>query len=151
MIDAGSEALPAAQATAICQAIYPSTRHSKSLFNGLIVEGVLLQERVETGEGRADTVRFTYQRLSDHLRAEVLLERNTSNTELAAAVRELPDKQRTAVTLRYMADLTNAEIAQVMGTSTEAARRSVYEALEKLRAQIGDDLTTLGAAASQQL
>ncbi|HMS72377.1 MAG TPA: sigma-70 family RNA polymerase sigma factor [Baekduia sp.] len=69
--------------------------------------------------------------------------------EAWAAVRELPDKQRTAVTLRYMADLTNAEIAQVMGTSTDAARRSVYEALEKLRAQIGDDLTTLGAAASQ--
>lgn len=94
MIDAGSEALPAAQATAICQAIYPSTRHSKSLFNGLIVEGVLLQERVETGEGRADTVRFTYQRLSDHLRAEVLLERNTSNTELAAAVRSLAQHPR---------------------------------------------------------
>lgn len=94
MIDAGSEVLPATEATAICQAIHQSIRHSKSLFNGLVVEGVLLQERVETENGRADTVRFTYQRLSDHLRAEVLLERNTSNTDLAAAVRSLAQHPR---------------------------------------------------------
>lgn len=63
--------------------------------------------------------------------------------EAWAAVRGLPDKQRTAVTLRYMAGLDNAEIAAVMGTSTDAARRNVFEALEKLRAQIGTDLTDL--------
>jgi len=52
-------------------------------------------------------------------------------------VRALPDKQRHAVILRYRADLTHAEIAQVMGTSEPAARRNVFEGLERLRSHAG--------------
>ena len=51
-------------------------------------------------------------------------------------VRSLPDKQRSAVTLRYLADLSHAEIAEVMGTSEDAARRNVFEGLRRLRAGI---------------
>jgi len=49
------------------------------------------------------------------------------------AVRELPDRQRSAVTLRYMADLPHREIARAIGCSEEAARRSLHEGLTKLR------------------
>ncbi len=49
------------------------------------------------------------------------------------AVRELPDRQRSAVTLRYMADLPHRDIAQAIGCSEEAARRSLHEGLTKLR------------------
>lgn len=49
-------------------------------------------------------------------------------------VRELPDKQRVAVALRYAADLDFAGVSRAMGTSPEAARRNVHEALTKLRA-----------------
>jgi RNA polymerase sigma factor (sigma-70 family) len=52
---------------------------------------------------------------------------------LWSAVRELPDRQRSAVTLRYMADLPHREIAEAMGCSEEAARRSLHEGLTKLR------------------
>ena len=52
---------------------------------------------------------------------------------LWARVRELPHKQRQAVTLRYMGDLSYVEIAHVMETSEEAARRSVFEGLKRLR------------------
>lgn len=48
-------------------------------------------------------------------------------------VRALPTKQRHAVTLRYRADLTHREIAQVMDTSEPAARRNVFEGLRRLR------------------
>ncbi|HET6174134.1 MAG TPA: sigma-70 family RNA polymerase sigma factor [Gaiellales bacterium] len=48
-------------------------------------------------------------------------------------VRSLPGKQRTAVTLRYLADLSHREIAEVMGTSEDAARRNVFEGLRRLR------------------
>jgi RNA polymerase sigma factor (sigma-70 family) len=48
-------------------------------------------------------------------------------------VRTLPPKQRQAVTLRYLGDLTNQEIAGVMQTSVEAVRRSVFEGLKRLR------------------
>lgn len=49
-------------------------------------------------------------------------------------VRALPDKQRQAVTLRYRADFTHAEIAEVMDISEPAARRNVFEGLKRLRA-----------------
>jgi RNA polymerase sigma factor (sigma-70 family) len=48
-------------------------------------------------------------------------------------VRSLPGKQRTAVTLRYLADLSHREIAEVMQTSEAAARRNVFEGLTRLR------------------
>jgi RNA polymerase sigma factor (sigma-70 family) len=48
-------------------------------------------------------------------------------------VRELPTKQRTALTLRYVADAAYDQIAGVMGTSEEAARRNVHEGLKRLR------------------
>jgi RNA polymerase sigma factor (sigma-70 family) len=58
--------------------------------------------------------------------------------ELWASVAGLPDKQRTAVTLRFLADSAYAEIADVMGTSEEAARRNVHEALKRLRKELND-------------
>ncbi len=51
-------------------------------------------------------------------------------------VRTLPPKQREAVTLRYLGDLTNGEIAEVMQTSAEAARRNVFEGLRRLRGEL---------------
>ena len=53
--------------------------------------------------------------------------------EVWGRVRALPEKQRQAVTLRYMADLSHREIADVMQTSEPAARRNVFEGLRRLR------------------
>ena len=53
--------------------------------------------------------------------------------ELWALVRDLPNKQRTALALRYVADAAYPEISAVMGTSEEAARRNVHEGLKRLR------------------
>ena len=52
---------------------------------------------------------------------------------LWAQVRELPDKQRAAVALRYAADLDFASIARALRCSEEAARRSAHEGIKKLR------------------
>ena len=52
---------------------------------------------------------------------------------LWADVARLPEKQRVAVVHRFVADLDYAEIATVMGTSPEAARRNVHEGVTKLR------------------
>ncbi len=49
------------------------------------------------------------------------------------AVRGLPRRQRAAVTLRYVNDLPYAEIGRVIGSSEEAARRSAFEGLRRLR------------------
>jgi RNA polymerase sigma factor (sigma-70 family) len=51
-------------------------------------------------------------------------------------VRALPAKQREAVALRYLGSLSHREIAQVMATSEAAARRNVFEGLNRLRTQV---------------
>ena len=49
------------------------------------------------------------------------------------AVGELPVRQRSAVVLRYVADLPHRDVASAIGCSEEAARRSLHEGLTKLR------------------
>ena len=53
-----------------------------------------------------------------------------------AAVASLPPKQRAAVALRYALDLRHAEIAETLGCSTEAARRSLHEGMTRLREEL---------------
>lgn len=59
--------------------------------------------------------------------------------ELWSLVRALPGKQRQAVALRFVLDLDYREIGIAMGTSPEAARRNVFEALKALRKHLGGD------------
>ncbi len=56
--------------------------------------------------------------------------------ELWAAVRELPPRQRSAVALRFIADLPHRDIAMAIGCSEEAARRSLHEGLNRLRKEL---------------
>jgi RNA polymerase sigma factor (sigma-70 family) len=56
--------------------------------------------------------------------------------ELWAAVGALPPKQRAAVALRYGSDLPHSEIADALGCSPEAARRSLHEGLKRLRKEL---------------
>ena len=53
--------------------------------------------------------------------------------ELWGAVHELPPKQRGAVLLRFVGDLSHREIAVALGSSEDAARRSLADGLAKLR------------------
>jgi RNA polymerase sigma factor (sigma-70 family) len=59
--------------------------------------------------------------------------RQPRDEELWEAVHALPARQRSAVVLRYLADLPHREIAEAIGCSEEAARRSLHEGLAKLR------------------
>jgi RNA polymerase sigma factor (sigma-70 family) len=60
-------------------------------------------------------------------------ERLQRDEVLWEAVHELPARQRSAVLLRYVADLPHRDIATTIGCSEEAARRSLHEGLAKLR------------------
>jgi RNA polymerase sigma factor (sigma-70 family) len=51
-------------------------------------------------------------------------------------VAALPPKQRTAVALRFVTDLSHREIAAATGTSEEAARRNVHEGIKRLRLEL---------------
>ena len=52
---------------------------------------------------------------------------------LWAAVRELPPKQRTAVFCRAVLGMPYAELAELLESSEDAARRNVFEGLKRLR------------------
>jgi RNA polymerase sigma factor (sigma-70 family) len=56
--------------------------------------------------------------------------------EVWTLVRELPPKQRAAVTLRFASDLPHAEIAAALGCSPAAARRSLHEGIKRLREEL---------------
>jgi RNA polymerase sigma-70 factor (ECF subfamily) len=55
------------------------------------------------------------------------------------AVRRLPTRQRTAVALRYILDLTEPEVARVMGVSRGSASASLATARRSLEAWLADD------------
>lgn len=54
------------------------------------------------------------------------------------AVRDLPTRQRTAVVLRFVADLTEAEIAEAMGTSRSTVSSSLAAAKRTLGRMLAD-------------
>jgi RNA polymerase sigma factor (sigma-70 family) len=53
--------------------------------------------------------------------------------DLWQAVRALPDRQRQAVAYHYVAGLPYAEIAHIIGGTTDAARRAAADGIKNLR------------------
>jgi RNA polymerase sigma factor (sigma-70 family) len=60
----------------------------------------------------------------------------TPDETLWHAVRDLPERQRSVVVLRFLGDLPHRDIAAAIGCSEEAARRSLHEGLTTLRQEI---------------
>lgn len=61
-----------------------------------------------------------------------------TDIDLWRAVEALPERTRTAVALRYVADLRETEIAKAMGVS----RGTVATLLSRARSALGDDLSS---------
>jgi RNA polymerase sigma factor (sigma-70 family) len=58
---------------------------------------------------------------------------------LSAALRELPEKQRHAVALRYLAGCQEDQIAASLGVSPGTVKTHLKRGLDKLRAELGAD------------
>jgi RNA polymerase sigma factor (sigma-70 family) len=59
--------------------------------------------------------------------------------ELWRAVADLPERQRVAVTLKYVGDLDHHGVAAALETTPAASRRLVSDALATLRTKLGVD------------
>jgi RNA polymerase sigma factor (sigma-70 family) len=57
----------------------------------------------------------------------------TGDGDLWQAVGALPDKQRQAVAYHFVAGLAYAEIAEILGGTTDAARRAAADGIKNLR------------------
>lgn len=75
------------------------------------------------------TARLIDERGAHHDHATVHGERDALRQEIAA----LPDRQRVVVTLRYLADLSDAEIAEIIGCTPATVRVHASRALATLR------------------
>jgi RNA polymerase sigma factor (sigma-70 family) len=95
---------------------------------------------------RAWLLAIAHNKAIDHLRRNA--RQQTAEVEAAGedpptpdeaiwrAVAELAPRQRAAVALRYIGDLSHREIAEAIGCSEEASRRSLHDGLETLRRQL---------------
>jgi RNA polymerase sigma-70 factor, ECF subfamily len=72
--------------------------------------------------------------LEEELGEELLVAEH--DPELAAAIRRLPPRRRLIVFLRYFADLSYEQIAELMGISAGTVGAALTQAHEELRAEL---------------
>jgi len=77
--------------------------------------------------------RNTPRTLPDEPSAEQAAMANAATDAVIAAMRSLPEKQRTVMVLRYYGDLSEAEIADTMGISRGAVKSHAARAAKSLR------------------
>ena len=70
----------------------------------------------------------------------------TLRLALADALRRLPKRQREAIALRYLSDLSEADTAAALGIAPGSVKVHVHRGLASLRDQLGHDtLEAVGA------
>jgi len=99
-----------------------------------------------------DQIRASTRRAvpTDELPEMVSTDRPPADDGLRAAVDALPPKQRLAVIYRYLADLSYAEIGELLGCSQPAARRNAADGIASLRRHYRSELPGGHEAGSHQ-
>jgi RNA polymerase sigma factor (sigma-70 family) len=108
---------------------YPDLRDARNLRGWLVTIAHRKAIDHHRARGRAPVPVAT-------VREEPAFDPDPADGEIWAAVAALPPKQRAAVTLRFASDLPHEEIADALGCSPEAARRSLHEGLKRLRREM---------------
>jgi len=58
---------------------------------------------------------------------------------LAAALQRLPKRQREAIQLRYLAGLSEAQVAEALQVSVGSVKTHLHRGVQRLRTRLGDD------------
>ena len=101
-------------------------------------------------------VRVTTNLALDHVRrgvaptpttidAAALEDAVVAHVAILGAINQLPDRQRTAVSLRYFADLPVDAVAAAMGVSGGAVKSHLHRGLERLRTLLATEEPDLEA------
>lgn len=108
---------------------YPRLEHQRNLRSWLLT----IAHRKAIDHHRAGSRR---PQPSDNLPDVAAPSPNGTDPGLWQAVACLPDKQRSAVMLRFAADLAYREIGERIDCSEAAARRNVHEGVKRLREEL---------------
>ena len=81
----------------------------------------------------ADALRSTAER------PDTALVRGEEGARVRRAIGRLPDKQRATLVLRAYHDMPHGEIAQVLGTTSGAAKANFFHALKNLKRLLDDE------------
>ncbi len=106
---------------------YPDLRDGENLHGWILT----IARRTAIDETRARGRRAAATAGADAIAAAPAPE--PADPGLWAAVRALPPRQRAAVVLHHVGGLPYAEAGAAMGCSEEAARRSAFEGIRRLR------------------
>ncbi|MDQ3709429.1 MAG: SigE family RNA polymerase sigma factor, partial [Actinomycetota bacterium] len=79
------------------------------------------------------------RRSGDDRGARGVEEQHADADVVFAALHLLPRRQRTAVVLRYYADLSEVDTAEVMGVSVGTVKSSVFRGLARMRAALDQE------------
>ena len=112
---------------------FKRVEHHPSYLRAMVVNECRTRIRRRRIEERANAIAHR-----DELRAESYSEvdRRMSDLDLAASVRTLPERQRACVILRYMEDLPEREIADILGCSVGTVKSQLFKARSKLEGEL---------------
>jgi RNA polymerase sigma-70 factor (sigma-E family) len=77
--------------------------------------------------------------VSDAPSAESGAVASDDRSRMVAALRRLPERQRTALALRYYLDLSEAEVADAMGVSAGSVKTHLHRGLASLATMVGEE------------
>jgi len=83
-------------------------------------------ETLETAELETDEDHFEMQLMREEIGIQ-------QNRKLHAALSRLPKRQKEAIFLRYFEELSNEEVADLMGVNYQSACKFIYSGLKNLR------------------
>ncbi len=113
---------------------YPKLEHRRNLRSWLLT--IAHNKAIDHHRARVRRAESPEQEISDERVAVNGSDPGASNPGLWQAVSVLPPKQRSAVMLRFAADLPYREIGERIDCSEAAARRNVHEGLKALRKEL---------------
>jgi RNA polymerase sigma factor (sigma-70 family) len=117
---------------------YPALRSTKNLRSWLLT--ITARCATDSFRGRRELPVASMAEVADSPETDADPAETPARPELWAAVRCLPERQRTAIALRYVADLDHTQVAEALGTTPAATRRLVSDALRSLRERTEKEL-----------
>jgi hypothetical protein len=85
LVSRGKRWMAITKAAAVVDALLPGREFERSLYRGMVVEGLLIEDVTPLGDQREEIVFVAYERLADHLVVKVLLDKYLDSADPANA------------------------------------------------------------------